>query len=64
MSLALTIDDFDPLIAYSNYADWSTPDPSLNPSFWNARGEVTGVAWHEGESVGRQLILSKSFKGE
>jgi hypothetical protein len=47
--MTLTIDDFDPLIRYSNYGDWNTPDPSLNPKFWNESVEVTGVEWYEGE---------------
>ena len=45
------IDDFDPLIGYSNYADWQTPDPSVNPTWYNASQEVTGSIWHEGESM-------------
>lgn len=45
-----TIDDFDPLIAYSNYADWITPNPQDVPTNYNASSDVTGVPWHEGES--------------
>jgi hypothetical protein len=48
MSLNVTIDDFDPLIAYGDYAAWSTPDPSQNPTFWNVSTEVSGVPWHQG----------------
>jgi hypothetical protein len=50
MSFNLTIDDFDPLVGYSNYADWQTPDPSVNPTWYNATMDVTGSPWHEGES--------------
>lgn len=46
----ITIDDFDPLIAYSNYADWSTPDPSQNPTWYNASRDVTNSPWHQGTS--------------
>jgi hypothetical protein len=50
MSLqTLSIDDFDPLIKYSNYGNWNTPDPSSNPSWWNESQAVTGSIWHEGE---------------
>jgi hypothetical protein len=45
----VTVDDFDPLISYSNYADWTTPDPSQNPTWFNATEEVTGSPWHQGK---------------
>lgn len=45
----ITVDDFDPLIGYSNYADWYTPDPSANPTWYNASRDVTNSPWHEGE---------------
>ena len=45
----VTVDDFDPLVAYSKYADWTTPDPSQNPTWFNASQEVTGSAWHQGK---------------
>jgi len=44
----VTIDDFDPLVSYSNYDDWTTPDPSQNPTWYNASQEVTGSPWHQG----------------
>jgi hypothetical protein len=44
----VTVDDFDPLVSYSNYADWTTPDPSQNPTWFNATEEVTGSQWHQG----------------
>ncbi|RSH82819.1 hypothetical protein EHS25_005809 [Saitozyma podzolica] len=47
MSLNVTFDDFDPPIVYSNPSDWVTPDPSVNPTWYNASEEVTGVPWHE-----------------
>jgi hypothetical protein len=43
------VDDFDPLVSYSNYADWTTPDPSQNPTWFNASEEVTGSPWHQGK---------------
>lgn len=45
----ITVDDFDPLVSYSNYADWMTPDPSLNPTWYNETQEVTGSPWHQGK---------------
>lgn len=58
-TVQVTIDDFDPLFGYSNYYDWQTPDPSLNPSWYNASREVTGVPWHEGMSfLGLPDVLS------
>ena len=47
-----TIDDFDPVIRYSNYADWQTPNPQDNPTWFNATPAVTGSPWHEGGSGG------------
>ena len=47
--IPVTVDDFDPLVSYSNYADWTTPDPSLNPTWYNETEEVTGSPWHQGE---------------
>ncbi|ORX39114.1 hypothetical protein BD324DRAFT_311338 [Kockovaella imperatae] len=48
MSLSIiAVDDFDPLIGYSNYDDWSTPDPQDHPTWWNATSDVTGVPWYE-----------------
>ena len=47
----VTVDDFDPLISYSNYGDWQTPDPSVNPTWYDASRDVTGSIWHEGESM-------------
>lgn len=44
----VTIDDFDPLVAYSDYAQWTTPDPSVNPTWFNASRDVTGSVWHQG----------------
>lgn len=44
----VTVDDFDPLVTYSNYEDWNTPDPSQNPTWFNASEEVTGSPWHQG----------------
>jgi hypothetical protein len=44
----VTVDDFDPLVAYSKYEDWTTPDPSQNPTWFNASQEVTGSPWHQG----------------
>lgn len=46
----ITIDDFDPLIVYSNYADWTTPDPSQNPTWYNASRAVTNSPWHQSQS--------------
>lgn len=58
----VTVDDFDPLVSYSNYADWSTPDPSLNPTWYNETEEVTGSPYHQGKrphpSNGHVYIVS------
>ena len=61
MSLNVTIDDFDPLIAYGDYAAWSTPDPSQNPTFWNVSTEVSGVPWHQGGYPGSQGHVSEEM---
>ena len=45
----ITVDDFDPLVGYSNYADWYTPDPSQNPTWYSASRDVTKLPWHEGK---------------
>jgi len=47
--LNVTVDDFDPVVSYSNYEDWQTPNPQDHPDWWNATQEVTGSQWHEGE---------------
>jgi len=47
----VTVDDFDPLVSYSNYADWTTPDPSQNPTWFNATEDITGSPWHQGKPV-------------
>ncbi|TXT10541.1 hypothetical protein VHUM_02046 [Vanrija humicola] len=47
MAFNLTVDDFDPLVAYSNYGDWQTPNPQDNPTWWNATQDVTGSQWHQ-----------------
>lgn len=47
--ITVTVDDFDPLVSYSNYEDWTTPDPSQNPTWFNATEDVTGSPWHQGE---------------
>jgi hypothetical protein len=51
----VTVDDFDPLVSYSNYADWTTPDPSQNPTWFNATEDITGSPWHQGKP--RILLL-------
>ncbi|WWD22547.1 hypothetical protein CI109_107040 [Kwoniella shandongensis] len=43
----VTVDDFDSLITYSDYSQWTTPNPQDHPSWYNATGDVTGVPWHE-----------------
>lgn len=45
----LTVDDFDPLVHYANYEDWTTPNPQDHPDWWNATQEVTGSPYHQGE---------------
>lgn len=47
----LAVDDFDPLVLYSNYDDWQTPNPQDNPTWWNATQDVTKSVWHQGESL-------------
>ncbi|ORY29306.1 hypothetical protein BCR39DRAFT_532216 [Naematelia encephala] len=46
-NLNVTIDDFDPLISYSDYSDWSTPDPQDHPDWFNASSSITSEVWHE-----------------
>lgn len=56
--IGVTVDDFDPLVSYSNYADWTTPDPSLNPTWYNETQEVTGSPWHQGKrQLGTEAII-------
>ncbi|WVQ80956.1 hypothetical protein IAT38_003063 [Cryptococcus sp. DSM 104549] len=43
----VTYDDFDPLIVYSDYSQWQTPNPQDNPTWYNATEDVTGVPWHQ-----------------
>lgn len=43
----VTFDDFDPLLVYSDYTQWSTPNPQNNPTWYNASESETGVPWHE-----------------
>lgn len=50
-TVQVTVDDFDPLVSYANYDDWTTPDPSLNPTWYNETEAVTGSPWHQGEQV-------------
>lgn len=45
----LVVDDFDPLVGYSNYNDWQTANPQDHPDWWNASSQVTGSPWHQGE---------------
>ncbi|OXG89871.1 hypothetical protein C345_01954 [Cryptococcus neoformans A2-102-5] len=43
----VTFDDFDPLLVYSDYTQWSTPNPQDHPTWYNASENETGVPWHE-----------------
>lgn len=52
----VTVDDFDPLISYDDYTAWTTPDPSLNPTWFNETQEVTGSPWHQGEPHLRKCV--------
>ncbi|GMK53583.1 hypothetical protein CspeluHIS016_0101690 [Cutaneotrichosporon spelunceum] len=47
METSLAVDDFDPLVVYSNYDDWSTPNPQDNPTWWDADRNVTNSVWHQ-----------------
>lgn len=47
-SINATVDDFDPLVGYSNYDDWTTPNPQDNPTWFNLTEAQTGSPWHEG----------------
>ncbi|KAJ9108198.1 hypothetical protein QFC20_003561 [Naganishia adeliensis] len=47
LTLNLTIDDFDPLIAYSNPVQWTTPNPQDHPSWFNQSQQETGSIWHQ-----------------
>ncbi|CAK9780428.1 unnamed protein product [Cutaneotrichosporon oleaginosum] len=47
MTSVLFVDDFDPLVVYSNYDDWQTPNPQDNPMWWNASADVTNSPWHQ-----------------
>ncbi|TYJ52738.1 hypothetical protein B9479_006633 [Cryptococcus floricola] len=46
-SVNVTFDDFDPLLVFSDYSQWWTPDPSEHPEWYNATSQDTGVNWHE-----------------
>ena len=48
-SLNLTVDDFDPLVSYSDYDSWQTPNPQDHPDWYNQTEEVTNMPWHQGE---------------
>jgi hypothetical protein len=50
MSTNLTVDDFDPVVVYSNYDDWATPNPQDHPTWWNETAKTTKSPWHQGES--------------
>ncbi|KAJ9116262.1 hypothetical protein QFC24_006777 [Naganishia onofrii] len=47
LTLNLTIDDFDPLIAYTNPLQWTTPNPQDHPSWFNQTQQETGSVWHQ-----------------
>ncbi|BEJ15229.1 hypothetical protein CspHIS471_0409960 [Cutaneotrichosporon sp. HIS471] len=63
MATNLTVDDFDPLVVYSNFDDWFTPNPQDNPTWWNAGRNVTNSTWHQAtyhytEVVGAQASFN------
>ncbi|WVN89204.1 uncharacterized protein L203_104421 [Cryptococcus depauperatus CBS 7841] len=47
MPINVTYDDFDPLVVYSDYSQWWTPNPQDHPDWYNATADVTSVPWHE-----------------
>ncbi|KAJ9115405.1 hypothetical protein QFC22_005162 [Naganishia vaughanmartiniae] len=51
LTLNLTIDDFDPLITYTNPLQWATPNPQDHPSWFNQTQQETGSVWHQGASL-------------
>lgn len=68
MAPNLTVDDFDPLVVYSNYDDWATPNPQDNPTWWNASADVTNSPWHQGGSAaeaadGSDVPLHRGHRG-
>jgi hypothetical protein len=63
-AITVTVDDFDPLISYSNYADWTTPDPSQNPTWYNATPDVTNSPWHQGESFLARAYIETAHKAD
>ncbi|KAK8845599.1 hypothetical protein IAR55_006315 [Kwoniella newhampshirensis] len=56
----ITIDDFDSVITYSDYGQWTTPNPQDHPTWYNASQDVTGVPWHEA-TIHWTTIPSASF---
>jgi hypothetical protein len=54
------IDDFDPILSYANPLDWTTPDPSENPS-WYRDADVTEyhqATWHHTSVSNASLSLN------
>jgi hypothetical protein len=45
----LTVDDFDPVVHYSDYTVWETPNPQDHPDWFSATPDVTGSQWNQGE---------------
>ncbi|CED84703.1 hypothetical protein [Phaffia rhodozyma] len=44
----LTVDDFDSLLSYADQTQWSTPNPQLNPGWFNDTSQAGADAvWHE-----------------
>lgn len=47
-AVQVNVDDFDPLFIYEDPTAWMTPDPSQNPTWWNASSAETGSPWNQG----------------
>lgn len=60
----ITIDDFDSVLSWSSRSDWTTPDPSLNPSWFSDPGvtEWHEATYHKTSAVGTSVSLN--FTGE
>lgn len=63
-NITQTIDDFDPILSYTDPLAWTTPDPSENPSYYRD-ADVTPyheATWHH--TTIPNTTVSLNFTGE